>query len=222
MNVHLTRRGFVATAAVGALSGCLGYQVEKTEDVENRTQRISRLEDRANQLEADIASLETDLKQSEQSVDEQRQQLADLRVEHLMTVYELADDDAAYASGAWSSAWEEFEVNNFQSAGMYFERAYGTYGAAVRGFARARELSREYDFDVTDIINDTRLYEHNMSESAFDMLNACVYYADGEQTMASSYYDRAEAHYDDAQAYGYTTPDEFEDLLMEASSSSQM
>lgn len=142
----MDRRHFVTAVGSGsitALSGCLGYELTSSEELESKDDEIADLEDEIAGLEADLEQRDADIEELEREVEQYEAEIADLEAEiaDLDGEIERRDDDIEALEDELEDRRAELtELVESQLAALY-EVGHGGYRTAQGEFERAVEVA---------------------------------------------------------------------------------
>ena len=182
----MRRRAFVATAALALSGGCLGYTVERREDVRSAEARAAELENESASRAARIKNLRDELSDR------------DKRVEELEARVEAAEGDAdderrrlvAYlygrgisientAVGVYNGARSAFDESEYNVAEERLMRAYAYYLVASSEYGSAGNKADEGGWPEAEQLCE------DASEHAALISDACWEYAIGADDIAA-------------------------------------
>lgn len=227
----MDRRHFVTVVGAGtvtALSGCLGYELTSSEQIEtkddeiaNLEAEISDLEDDIEQYEEEIAALEADVEQRDNEIASLETDLDDLRADRkslveaqLADLYEAGHGFYELAQTEFQRGTSAFENREFSRAAGNFSSAFGHYDAAVNLTYHVVTLAEEETYtNAVDLATESNLYAQNMKESAERYSVGAQYYATDRSSQGETEADDGQSAFESAQEYRFAALSEFTDTV---------
>ena len=133
----MDRRHFltlVGAGSVPAVSGCLGYELTSSEELESKDDEIADLEAEISDLEDELEGRDADVEELETEVDEYEAEIADLEDE-------IADleDEVEQRDGDIEDLEEELEDRRAELTELVEARLVSLYEAAYDGYELAED-----------------------------------------------------------------------------------
>lgn len=232
-----TRRAVLAGAGLAALSGCLGYQIERSENVASRKQRIENLEERNDDLQDDLNRVRNDLTDTEDRVEELDAEIRELERENqdvtdelesarerraeiietqLRDLYVEGHTFYTTANGEWSNARASYSDQDYENGLSLFSSALGHYDGARELFNLAGSLAEEHGYETArETALDANLYCAEYRDAADHMASACFYYLNGNDSRGDGYVEDANSNRDAASEYEVLEIQSFESDIEE-------
>lgn len=234
--------GVGSVAAVAATSGCLGYGVVSTSDIEDRKETIADLREtvqqrdaKVSQLESRITSLEDRIGTLNQTLEKRETELEELTAERnslesqlssleaekvearrkqLFYLYDLAYRLTQVSDGDFTDAGDEWEAENYQFASRLFASAYAGYDSARGACSDIVDLADARSWgSARDAADEAATALMYWRDASNHYSSAAINYANGYYDEGDSDYDKAVNDHEKAQSYTIIEPSKFRDEL---------
>lgn len=235
-------KGAVSIGSLAALSGCLGYEVVSSSDLDEQDDRISTLERQVTERDERVADLTDRLADRNQTIDTLESDLETARSERdtaqdraeeleneiatleadlartrkgkIYDFYDSANEIALQGDSNYNTGIDEYDSGNYRVAADYFFQAAMFYDASQYLFGRAETFAMEAEFtEASGLAGEAAENVWNWSWVATYYGRASVHYADDEFNDGDADIDEGDTYYNQQQNYQTTAPSAFADTL---------
>ncbi len=220
----MNRRRFLtvgSTVGLSLASGCLGYSVVSTDEMESRKARIDSLEQTTANLNATlreredrIESLEAELSAATNETDRLKRERRTLIEDQLSALYRAGS--RFYTGGEESYQTGNGAANDreYTAASRAFGVAFGKFDGATEFFYRTYQLAETDGYtDGMDVSEAANEYCVAMRDACDDFSVAMRRYANGDDSEGDDLVESGNALYEEAQNYAVRRPAHFDSQL---------
>lgn len=241
----MQRRTFLATATTGAIAsttGCLGYTVQKQEDVKSRKNEVDKLESEVEAKQETIQAQKETVQAQKETISSQESELEKRkqRISELNDrIDQLEQDKSALESDVdqlkrekvsnlyeaahlqYQSAGDDFDAGKRAESDGDLELAIGWFGIAYGKYQAARDTTEQALKLAKELGADPAVSRLDESRAAFDLYadasasfaNENLFRSRGDDSAADDAEQQANDEHDQAKQKTVYTPDEIRSAL---------
>lgn len=216
----MDRRNFLrvvgGSGATVALSGCLGYDVVSSSEIEEHKKRMTTLEEENEGLRDQIESKDALLEDKNETIESLQTDVEELetqtetqRKETIVTLYDAGLELGQNGESATDSAWTSWEGEDYILASEWFATAYSYFDSGAYELELARDLADENGYDsARSACESTRQYCAYMREASVSYENMAYYTEIGDDQEASNSQDLGNQNYNQAMQFSVDSVEE--------------
>lgn len=187
--------GGLAAGSVAALSGCLGYSIERQQSVRRRRERIDSLESTIEKREAKIAQLEENNQRLSTALDREKKRRIVIRYRDGIAILNEANT-------RWNEAQKAYGNEQYGTARRRFSTVAGYWGSASIAFRKAAEVAgNRGEGDAGQLCTAAGNHCVVMQNASVYWARGAGHYADGDPSAGNdairkgqSFLDKAATH----------------------------
>ena len=213
----MNRREFLAISGVGAVTattGCLGYTIQSTDEIDRRQARIDELENRIDGIESELNSTQTENAELEDEVTELENDLTDAQSEQILWLYSSGINHYNNGIDKYRSGFDYFSEENYTATRAEMNVAVGYFDAATDNFdVASNRASDDEEISVESYCSDASSKSNQLALACSDYQTGAYYYTQNENTTAENYIDDGDRHYSNMESYELRDLSTLEDEL---------
>jgi len=219
-----------AASGVGlvSLSGCMGYTVKRTQEIDdletklqNRTEQVEDLEteiqnqsEKIDELNQRIESLEQENSDQTDQINSLESELESEKEKQILYLYGYGMTDYNDGIDYYNRAIDYIDDENYEAARADLNVSSAYFDSAATSFGASGDQATEIGANTVQSWCETANQKASqMASATSDYQVGMAYYAEGRYNDGDDYLDRGDAHYDSAEGYEMRDRSTLEDEL---------
>lgn len=204
----------MSSGLVVASAGCMGYEVQSSEDVDKRKEKISSQETEIGELEDELDSAQSRQTELENQISEVESELEGSNSEQILFLYSWG---LTHSNNGWDAYREGYNFgqnDNYSEARAEFNLASGYFHSAENNFRAAEERAIEMGKTAVETYtSDAKTSAKLMKQAMGNYQIAAAYMIEGDRSTARDYSSTGDSKYSQAQNHETRDLDRLENEL---------